>query len=208
MEKYPHYLERLEAATRKYWNKPALNNIGGESFTYAQMARSIARFHIVFEYAGIKKGERIALCAQNGARWGFAYLAVNTYETVIVPILADFKPESVMGLVNHSGSIALFTDTDKWSKMSPDGMPQVRVVIDVNSLQVLFCNDDKIKYAFDHLDELFDKKYPNGFGPDDVHYPTDNWDDLSTINYTSGSTGDPKGVMLTYRNFAAICTVW
>jgi long-chain acyl-CoA synthetase len=104
MEKYPHYLERLQNATRKYWDKPALNNIGGESFTYAQMARSIARFHIVFEYAGIKKGERIALCAQNGARWGFAYLAVNTYETVIVPILADFKPESVMGLVNHSGS--------------------------------------------------------------------------------------------------------
>ena len=92
MEKYPHYLERLQEATRKYWDKPALNNIGGESFTYSQMARSIARFHIIFEYAGIKKGDHIALWAQNGARWGFAYLAVNTYETVIVPILADFKP--------------------------------------------------------------------------------------------------------------------
>ena len=90
MKEYPHYLQRLQDATRKYWDKPALNNIGGETFTYSQMARHIARFHIVFEYAGIKKGDHIALCAPNGARWGFAYLAVNTYETVIVPILADF----------------------------------------------------------------------------------------------------------------------
>ena len=107
VKNYPHYLQSLQEATRKYWNKPALNTIGGDSLTYAQMATDIARFHIVFEKAGFKKGDKIALCANNGAKWGFAYLAVNTYETVIVPILADFTPESVMGLVNHSDSIAL-----------------------------------------------------------------------------------------------------
>ena len=117
MSNYPHYLQRLQDATRKYWDKPALNTIGGESFTYAQMATDIARFHIIFEKAGFKKGDKISLCARNGARWGFAYLAVNTYETVIVPILADFKPDSVTGLVNHSDSIALFTDSEKWKLM-------------------------------------------------------------------------------------------
>ena len=200
---YPHYLKRLEDATRKFWNKPALNTIGGDSFTYAQMATDIARFHIIFEKAGLKKGDKIALCANNGARWGFAYMAVNTYETVIVPILADFKPESVMGLVNHSDSVALFTNASRWAQMDPDKMPALKVVFDVDNWNVLLCRDPKIQEAVDNLDTLFKEKYPGGFGPDDVHYPTDNWDDLSTISYTSGSTGDPKGVMLTYRNFAA-----
>ena len=203
MTNYPHYLKRLQDATRKYWDKPALNTIGGDSFTYAQMATDIARFHIVFEAAGFKKGEKIALCANNGARWGFAYLAVNTYETVIVPILAEFTPDSVMGLVNHSESVALFTNANRWAKMDPEKMPAIKVVFDVDNWNILFCRDAKIEETVNNLDQLFAQKYPKGFGPEDVVFPTDNWDELSTINYTSGSTGDPKGVMLTYRNFSA-----
>ncbi len=203
METYPHYLERLQAATRKFWDKPALNNIGGESFTYADMARTIFRFHLLFQEAGIRKGEKIALCARNGARWGMTYLAVNTYEAVIVPILADFTPESTAYLTDHSESVLLFTNADKWAKLDIAQMPRVKAAIDVDSWNLLYCRDDKFAAAHADLDKLYEAKYPDGLKPEDVVFPTDNWDTLSTINYTSGSTGSPKGVMLTYRNFSA-----
>ena len=204
MEKYPHYLERLQEATRKYWDKAALNTLGGVSYTYGQMATQIEKFHLVFDKLGIKKGEKIALYARNGACWGMAYLAVNTYETVIVPLLADFTPENASFLVNHSESIGLFTNEDKFKQMDLGKMPELKFAVDVDTWSLLWSATDEIAAAFAAMEDLFAAKWPKGYGPQDVVFPTDNWDNLSTINYTSGSTGDPKGVMLIYRNFSSI----
>ena len=204
MEKYPHYLERLQEATRKYWDKAALNTLGGVSYTYGQMATQIEKFHLVFDKLGIKKGEKIALYARNGACWGMAYLAVNTYETVIVPLLADFTPENASFLVNHSESIGLFTNEDKFKQMDLGKMPGLKFAVDVDTWSLLWSATDEIAAAFAGMEDLFAAKWPKGYGPQDVVFPTDNWDNLSTINYTSGSTGDPKGVMLVYRNFSSI----
>ena len=203
MANYPHYLERLQNATRKYWDKAALNSIGGDSFTYGQMATQIEKFHLVFDKLGIKKGDKIALYARNGARWGMSYMAVNTYEAVIVPLLADFTPVNASFLVNHSESIVLFTNEDKWAQMELDQMPNLILAVDVDTWKCLWAKDEKTRETYATMDEIFEARWQDGYGPSNVVFPTDNWDDLSTINYTSGSTGDPKGVMLTYRNFSA-----
>lgn len=198
-----HYFARLQNAIRLYWDKPAVCNYRGETFTYGQLATQIERFHIFFEACGLKKGDRIAICAKNTARMAVSFLSVNTYETVVVPILSDFTPESVNHLVDHSESQMLFTDSDIWAKLDKSKMPLVKAVISVNDFTLLYADNDDVKKAYAAISETFASRYPMGFTGENVTYNTDNWDDLDIINYTSGTTSAPKGVMLTYKALSA-----
>lgn len=198
-----HYFARLQNAIRLYWDKPAVCNYRGETFSYGQLATQIERFHIFFEACGLKKGDRIAICAKNTARVAVSFLSVNTYETVVVPILSDFTPESVNHLVDHSESLMLFTDSDIWAKLDKSKMPLVKAVISVNDFTLLYADNDDVKKAYAAISETFASRYPMGFTGENVTYNTDNWDDLDIINYTSGTTSAPKGVMLTYKALSA-----
>ena len=198
-----HYFTRFEEAIKANWERPALSNFRGETFTFGEVATQIAKFHVFFEAIGLKKGDKVALCAKNSARWGVTFFAANTYEAVLVPILADFHPDSVNSLVDHSESLILLTDTDIWSKLDITKMPTIKAVISSSDFSLLYAADETIQAANDNIDKLFAEKYPNGFSAADVSYPTDNDKDLAIINYTSGTTSAPKGVMLRYECISA-----
>ncbi len=198
-----HYFTRLEEAIKTNWDRPALANFRGESFTFGDVATHIAKFHIFFEEIGLKKGDKVALCAKNSARWGITFFAANTYEAVLVPILADFHPDSVNSLVDHSESTVLLTDSDIWAKLDITKMPTIKAVISSSDFSILYAADEKIQVAHDNIDKLFEAKYPDGFTAAEVSYPIDNDKELAIINYTSGTTSAPKGVMLRYECLSA-----
>jgi len=201
-----HYFTRLEESIKTNWERPALGNYRGELFTFGEVATNIAKLHVLYEAVGLKKGDKVALCAKNSARWGIAFFSANTYEAVVVPILADFHPDSVNSLVDHSESTVLFTDTDIWNKLDIAKMPKVKAVVSTADFKLLYAADDKIQEANDNLQALFDQKYPKGFSAADVSYPVDNDKELAIINYTSGTTSAPKGVMLRYECISANVT--
>ena len=194
-----HYFSRFEEAVKNNWERLALANFRGESFTFGELATQIAKFHVFFDAIGLKKGDKVALCAKNSARWGVTFFAANTYEAVLVPILADFHPESVNSLVDHSESKVLLTDSDIWNKLDISKMPAIKAVISSSDFSLLYAADDSIQAANDNLQNLFDEKYPAGFSAADVSYYEDSAEELAIINYTSGTTSAPKGVMLRYE---------
>ena len=198
-----HYFSRLEEQIKANWERPALANFRGESFTFGELATQIAKFHVFFDAVGIKKGDKVALCAKNSARWGITFFAANTYEAVLVPILADFHPDSVNSLVDHSESVLLLTDTDIWSKLDIEKMPKLKAVISSSDFSLLYAADEKVQTVNDDIDALFAAKYPMGFSASDVSYPKENDKELAIINYTSGTTSAPKGVMLRYECISA-----
>lgn len=198
-----HYLSVLKETISKRWDKPALCFFQGEEITFEGLAGHIGRFHLLFEENGLKVGDKIAICAKNTNRWAVSFLSVTTYGTVIVPILSDFHPDSVNMLVDHSDSKILFTDKDIWEKLDPEKMPQLIAAINCDDFSLLYSRETSFEDSFNTLESDFQAKYPGGIKADDLKFYTDDIKALSIINYTSGTTSAPKGVMLSYENISA-----
>ena len=167
-----HYLTNLEETIREQWTQKALCDYNGDSFTYAQLATNIERFKIFFETAGIGKGEKIAICARNSARWAMTFWGINVNERVVVPLLADFHPSNVSTLTNHSDSVVLFVDDDIWAKMNPDDTPNLKAAINVKNGSLLWHSDQVVADAWENRKNAFAQQYPNGMWPEQVSYET------------------------------------
>ncbi len=181
------------------WDRPALSNYQGITLHYRDIARRIAKLHIMYENCGLVQGDKVAICSRNQANWGVAFLSALTYGAVPVPILHEFKPGNIHHLVNHSEAKVLFVDDVVWEGLLESEMPDLQAIIQVNSFKLLYAKSELITDAREHLNELFGKKYPMSFTPESLDYYEDSADELAIINYTSGTSGFSKGVMIPYR---------
>lgn len=194
------FLYYIEHSIKTHWNHQALSDYKGATNTYKDVARKIAKLHLLFENGGIRKGDKIALCSRNMSNWGIAFLATLSYGAVAIPILHEFKPDNIHHIINHSGARLLFVGESVWEDIDRQHMPQVEAIFKMEDYSILHCSNTELTGARSSLNELFGKKYPERFTPDDVHYEPDRLEDLAMINYTSGTTSASKGVMLSYRS--------
>ena len=189
----------LQESFARNWDRPALTNYQGMTLAYRDVARRIAKLHIAFEQCGLKKGDKVAICSRNQANWGVSFLAAITYGAVAVPILHEFKPGNIHYLVNHSEARVLFVDDVIWEGLQPEEMPDLSVVVQINTFKFLTVANLDLASVREHLNEEFGRRYPNDFEPEDMDYYEDKAEELAIINYTSGTSGFSKGVMLPYR---------
>ena len=189
----------FEESFKKNWDRPAISNYHGETLHFKDVARRMEKLHIMFEECGLEKGHKVALCSRNQANWAVTFLAIMTYGAVPVPLLHEFKSANIHHLVNHSEAKILFVDDVIWEGLSESEMPDLHAIIQVNNFKILYAADQKIVDAKSHLNELFGRKYPEAFESHMLDYYEDSADELAVINYTSGTSGFSKGVMIPYR---------
>ena len=188
-----------QEAFKKNWDRPAISNYQGMTLHYRDVARRIEKMHIMFEGCGLNRGDKVAICSRNQANWAVAFLSAMTYGAVPVPLLHEFKSSNIHHLVNHSEAKVLFVDDVIWEGISETEMPDLHAIIQVNTFNLLYSKYDYIVEAREHLNELFGKKHPMAFTPESLDYYEDSADELAVINYTSGTSGFSKGVMIPYR---------
>ena len=210
MESIQNFNSLIEKSIIENWNLDALTDYKGITLQYHDVARKIEKLHIMFESSGVKRGDKIALCGRNSAGWASAFLATLTYGAVAVPILHEFTADQIHNIVNHSDAKLLFAGDVVSTQVDPTKMPHIEGIIYIPDYSLLFSRSDKLTFAREHLNEMFGKKFPKYFRQEHVkYYKEESPDEMALINYTSGTTGFSKGVMIPYRaiwsNFDFAC---
>ena len=203
-----NFIKLYEQSFRENWDLPCYTDYGeDESYSYGQVAQEIAKLHLLFKHCSLRRGDKIAIIGKNNARWCIAYMAVVTYGAIIVPILQDFNPNDVHHIINHSESVFLFVSDRIWDSLEEDKIEEVRGVFSLSDYRCLHQRDgENIQKLMKSLDEKMTEKYPDGFTQEDIKYAELDNDKVVEINYTSGTTGFSKGVMLTGNNLAGNVT--
>ena len=194
------FIAFIEKSIKENWDLNALTDYNGATLQYKDVARKIEKLHILFEYSGIRKGDKIAVCGRNSSHWGVTFLATLTYGAIIVPILHEFKADNVHNIVNHSEAKLLFVGDVVWENLNEAAMPLLEGIVLMTDFSLAISRSEKLSYAREHLNELFGKKYPKNFRTEHIVYHKDEPEELAVINYTSGTTSYSKGVMLPYRS--------
>lgn len=199
METKESLIQLIEQSIRQNWNLDAMTDYKGATLQYRDVARKIEKMHILFEFAGIKPGDKIALCGRNSANWTAVFLSIITYGAVAVPILHEFKADNVHNVVNHSEARMMFVGDQVWENFNEAAMPRLEGIIELKNFDLVVSRSKQLTYAREHLNEEFGKRYPCRFRAENVSYRCEDPEELAVINYTSGTTGYSKGVMLPYR---------
>ncbi|MCR5679733.1 MAG: AMP-binding protein [Prevotella sp.] len=199
MTTFSSFNDYIRRAILENWDSDALTDFQGQTLQFHDVARKIEKVHILFETVGIGKGDRIAICGRNSSHWAVAFLATLTYGAVAVPILHEFNTEQIHNIVNHSGARLLFVGDFVVKDIDPEQMPDLEGIFNLPDFSLMLSRSDQLTYAREHLNMMFCSKYPREFTKEHINYHADKAEELAIINYTSGTTGFSKGVMLPYR---------
>ena len=199
MNSIPSFNSYIEQSIINNWHLDALTDYKGATLQYHDVARKIVKLHILFENSGVIKGDKIAVCGRNSSQWAVAFLAIVTYGAIVVPIQNEFKPEQIHNIVNHSESKMLFVGDVVATEINAEEMPSLEGIVYLPDFSLVLSRSEKLTYAREHLNEIFGHKFPKYFRKEHIKYHVDDPEELAMINYTSGTTGFSKGVMLPYR---------